>query len=88
VTAKEKHTRVSAIIPAVAEDKTGTPTQGVSVRGGQVELQNVEHDLRGESGVQSLSVVQHLLKHASRRAKDENNDQEPGEPSHDLRELD
>jgi hypothetical protein len=42
VTAKEKHTRVSAIIPAVAEDKAGTPTQGVSVRGGLAELQNVE----------------------------------------------
>jgi len=48
VTAKEKYTRVSVIVPAVAENKTGTPTQGVSVRGGESELKNVEHDLRGD----------------------------------------
>ena len=48
VTAEEKHTRVSVIVPAVAENKTSTPTQGVSVRGGETELKDVEHDLRGD----------------------------------------
>jgi hypothetical protein len=49
VMAKEKHTRVSAMVPAVAENKTSTPTQGVSVRVGETELKNVEHDLRGQA---------------------------------------
>ena len=60
MTSKEKHTRVSAIVPAIAEDKTSTPTQGVSVRGGETELKNVKHDLRGDghaSRAQSLGVV-------------------------------
>ena len=60
VTAKEKHTRVSVIVPAVAENKTGTPTQGVSVRGGETKLKNVEHDLRGDrhaSRARSLGVA-------------------------------
>jgi hypothetical protein len=60
VTAKENHTRVSAIVPAVAENKAGTPTQGVSVRGGQANLQNVEHDLHGDrhaSRERSLGVA-------------------------------
>ena len=60
VTAEEKHTRVIAIVPAVAENKTGTPTQGVSVRGGESELKNVEHDLRGDrhaSRARSLGVA-------------------------------
>ena len=60
VTEKEKHTRVSAIVPAIAEDKTGTPTQGVKVRGGETELENVKHDLRGDghaSRARSLSVA-------------------------------
>ena len=57
MTAKEKHTRVSAIIPAVAEDKADTPTQSVGVRGGQAELQNVEHDLRWDRHASGLSEL-------------------------------
>ena len=60
MTSEEKHTRVSAIVPAIAEDKTSTPTQGVSVRGGETELKNVKHDLRRDghaSRARSLSVA-------------------------------
>jgi hypothetical protein len=60
MTSEEKHTRVSAIVPAIAEDKTGTPPQGVSVRGGETELKNVKHDLRRDghaSRARSLSVA-------------------------------
>jgi hypothetical protein len=60
MTAEEKHTRVSAIVPAIAEDNTGTPPQGVSVRGGETELKNVKHDLRRDghaSRARSLSVA-------------------------------
>ena len=38
MTSEKKHTRVSAIVPAIAEDKTGTPTQGVKVRGGETDI--------------------------------------------------
>ena len=72
MTAKEKHTRVSVIVPAVAENKTGTPTQGVSVRGGESELKNVEHDLRGDrhaSRSRSLGVAFRTFKCSSARTR-------------------
>jgi len=72
VTAEEKHTRVSVIVPAVAENKTSTPTQGVSVRGGETELKDVEHDLcwdRHASRVRSLGVAFRTFKCAPARSR-------------------
>ena len=60
VTAEEKHTRVIAIVPAVAENKTSTPTQGVVVVGGETQAEDVEHDLsrnRHAGGARTFGVA-------------------------------
>jgi hypothetical protein len=45
VAPEEKHARVDAVVPGVAQDQASTPAQGVVVVGGESQAKDVEHDL-------------------------------------------
>ena len=48
VSPEEKHARVAAVVPGVAQDQASTPAKGVVVVGGEAQAKDVEHDLGGD----------------------------------------
>jgi hypothetical protein len=59
VTPEEKHARVGALVPGVAQDQASTLTQGVGVVGGEAQAKDVEHDLgdRHAGGARTFGVA-------------------------------
>lgn len=60
VAPEQKHARVGAVVPAVAQDQASTPTQGVVVVGGETQAEDVEHDLsrnRHAGGARTFGVA-------------------------------
>ena len=60
VSPEEKHVRVAAVVPGVAQDQASTPAQGVVVVGGEAQAKDVEHDLgwdRHAGGARTFGVA-------------------------------
>jgi hypothetical protein len=60
VSPEEKHARVAAVVPGVAQDQASTPAQGVVVVGGEDQAKDVEHDLgwdRHAGGARTFGVA-------------------------------
>ena len=60
VAPEEKHARVGAVVPGVAQDQASTQAQGVVVVGGESQAKDVEHDLgwdRHAGGARTFGVA-------------------------------
>ena len=90
VSPEEKHARVAAVVPGVAQDQASTPAKGVVVVGGEAQAKDVEHDLgwdRHAGGARTCSVALGSFQGAPTIGSTENSAQELGEGIHDLHAL-